>query len=460
MIDLSSLNAKLFKADTVHQALRSAQRSADDGQPAEKFQQVLTSVQHKPAKPKGRAAEAPTTAVDAPKDEPKPEAADESADDAADDATLVAEQGGAQPTTAEPKPQPEAKAGDATEPTVKSEVAQPTFDAKLQSAATQQPTQATAQPAKPQQPTKPQPEQPLARLARHKPNITPKPQAEAANAPQPEKPAADEPLKPIAQPTFKPVAEAAAPQPPSKPAAPSSNNPAPQQQDQQPQQHAAPTPQPKHVAKHVDIDDDAAQAIAPANQPDAPAPTPTTAATDIAPVTPAPQPHVAHDTHAAPTPAQPADPTAAQQPTNDEPRIAEQALRGLRAVINQRGGSLTLRLTPAELGEVRIKVDLSNNIVRANFEASTDAARATLEGQLSSLKTALESHGLSVQHLQVHSIQNTAFSSFNQQSSDNSANDGRSRGSFDQSPGQSPGRQEQPNQQPRDFRRELLDLVA
>ncbi len=106
--------------------------------------------------------------------------------------------------------------------------------------------------------------------------------------------------------------------------------------------------------------------------------------------------------------------------------------RGLRAAVNQQGGSVTLRLTPPEMGTVRIQLDLSGGTVTARFHAETDNGRQLLQQQLGQLRQSLESQGLSVDRLSVQTMSssnsNTGFNQDAQQ--DQAGNDGRSRGQF------------------------------
>ncbi len=111
----------------------------------------------------------------------------------------------------------------------------------------------------------------------------------------------------------------------------------------------------------------------------------------------------------------------------DAARLTEQATRALRSVVNQKGGSVTLRLTPPELGALRVRVEMNNSLVSARFEAQTEGVRSILQSNMSTLRQALESQGLTVQHLHV---QMAAQPSTPEQSM--GGEDGRSRGSFDQ----------------------------
>lgn len=131
--------------------------------------------------------------------------------------------------------------------------------------------------------------------------------------------------------------------------------------------------------------------------------------------------------------------------------------RGLSSAIQQRGGAVTLRLTPVDMGTVRIQLQMTGTSVSASFHAESASAHTLLTQQLSSLRQSLEGQGLQVERLSVQSMQAAATS--NSQSGSNaggqsqqdasaqqqSANDGRSRGQYSQQ--QSNGRQ-QPEDNP------------
>lgn len=104
--------------------------------------------------------------------------------------------------------------------------------------------------------------------------------------------------------------------------------------------------------------------------------------------------------------------------------------RGLNSVLNQKGGNVTLRLTPPEMGTVRINLNMQGANVSAQFHAETESARTLLTQQLSQLRTSLEAQGLNVERLGVQALNNTANSSGLQQQDEQSQAeaDGRSRG--------------------------------
>lgn len=85
-----------------------------------------------------------------------------------------------------------------------------------------------------------------------------------------------------------------------------------------------------------------------------------------------------------------------------EDKLGAQAARGLAAALRQGGGSVTLRLHPEELGDLKVRVDSADGRIGATFEVQSEQARDLLDKTLSDLRTALEARGLSVDRLDVH----------------------------------------------------------
>ena len=118
-------------------------------------------------------------------------------------------------------------------------------------------------------------------------------------------------------------------------------------------------------------------------------------------------------------------------------------IRGLTAMLQQRGGSMTMRLDPPALGQLRVQMTIARGVVTADFQPGTLEAQALLERSIATLRSALESQGLTVERLTVHaapsstSARETADDQSQQgnQSSRNhsDAGDGRSRGRGDDS---------------------------
>jgi flagellar hook-length control protein FliK len=83
-------------------------------------------------------------------------------------------------------------------------------------------------------------------------------------------------------------------------------------------------------------------------------------------------------------------------------------VRGLAAMLKQRGGAMNLRLDPPDLGQVRVQMTLSRGTVAAEFHASTPQAHQLLEKNLSMLRTTLEQQGLTVERLTVAHVPSSA----------------------------------------------------
>ncbi len=115
--------------------------------------------------------------------------------------------------------------------------------------------------------------------------------------------------------------------------------------------------------------------------------------------------------------------------------------RGLRTALQQQGGTVNLRLAPAELGTVRITMQLVDGVVRANIVTQSESVRAMMTQQLATLRRGLEGQGLSVESLTVHAAPSSTSSSSSGSSMQNdeqldqgqqqNQNNGRSRGFAD-----------------------------
>ncbi|GAB5495946.1 MAG: hypothetical protein Phyf2KO_10260 [Phycisphaerales bacterium] len=91
-----------------------------------------------------------------------------------------------------------------------------------------------------------------------------------------------------------------------------------------------------------------------------------------------------------------------KQVIKQEPRTFEAQLqRGLAQVLRQKGGTLSLRLTPTELGEVKVSLSIAKGRVDGSIEASNESARGLLEQNIEKLKSSLEQRGITVDRLEV-----------------------------------------------------------
>lgn len=150
--------------------------------------------------------------------------------------------------------------------------------------------------------------------------------------------------------------------------------------------------------------------------------------------------------------------------------------RGLANAVQQRGGTVTMRLTPPEMGTVRIQMQITGASVSATFHAESASAQTLLTNQLAQLRSSLESKGMSVERLTVQPLATTASSSNTNQSQNQSdsqqqgqaqqqsAGDGRSRGQYSgDSSGRGSADQQRDNgssqQAPRGFFERLNDAA-
>ena len=111
-----------------------------------------------------------------------------------------------------------------------------------------------------------------------------------------------------------------------------------------------------------------------------------------------------------------------------EAKLVERATmvtaRGMNALASQRGGSLTIRLDPPSLGQVMIRMSVSDGAVQAELHASNPAGRVVMERGLETLRASLESRGLSVERLSVQAA-STASESQGAKSESNAHGDGQ-----------------------------------
>lgn len=111
-------------------------------------------------------------------------------------------------------------------------------------------------------------------------------------------------------------------------------------------------------------------------------------------------------------------------------------VRGLTAMVNQRGGTMTMRLTPPELGQLRIQMSIVQGTVSAQFTVNNPQAEAMIERSIGALRSALESSGLNVERLGVQMSNGDQSTSTRHDASDQS-----DQSSHDAAEGESRGRQ-------------------
>lgn len=85
-----------------------------------------------------------------------------------------------------------------------------------------------------------------------------------------------------------------------------------------------------------------------------------------------------------------------------ERQIAVQLQRGVDEALRSPGQTLTLRLQPANLGQVRIQVKIdADQSLRAKFEVASAKTRSAMNGSMDELVRALEDKGLRVDDISV-----------------------------------------------------------
>ena len=96
--------------------------------------------------------------------------------------------------------------------------------------------------------------------------------------------------------------------------------------------------------------------------------------------------------------------TTESTPNQAAPRSAslpDQVARGLATLLRHQGGSVTIRLTPESLGQIKINLKIEDAHVWATFQPSSDASHEAIDQSLASLRSSLESRGLIVERLEV-----------------------------------------------------------
>ena len=112
-----------------------------------------------------------------------------------------------------------------------------------------------------------------------------------------------------------------------------------------------------------------------------------------------------------------------------DPNVARVA-QGLRGAMNLKGGSITIRLNPQELGFVRIEMEIQGGTVRAELQSENASVRDLLTHQLGRLRETLAGRGLVVERLEVAAPSSADASQAGQQEGQDASGDGRSRGQF------------------------------
>jgi flagellar hook-length control protein FliK len=103
----------------------------------------------------------------------------------------------------------------------------------------------------------------------------------------------------------------------------------------------------------------------------------------------------------------------------------------MNALASQRGGSLTMRLDPPGLGQVVIRMTVSDGVVQAELHASNSAGRVVMERGLETLRASLESRGLTVERLSVQAS-STSSESQGTRSESNAQDEGQQQSDKDE----------------------------
>lgn len=146
---------------------------------------------------------------------------------------------------------------------------------------------------------------------------------------------------------------------------------------------------------------------------------------------------------------------------SDTQQIVDRTMRGLKSVINQKGGSVTIRLTPVELGAMRIRVNMDGGTINAQLEVANRNTRQILQQQLTTLKQTLESQGFVIEQLNINHTPSlddqTQTNTQKEQDHQSRSQDSREEQSAEseQREGQSETRSNRT-----DFEQELLDLIV
>lgn len=89
--------------------------------------------------------------------------------------------------------------------------------------------------------------------------------------------------------------------------------------------------------------------------------------------------------------------------------VMAQVQRGLASIMNTKGGSMKIRLSPEHLGEVNIQLATKDGHVRVMIDAERDQTRSMLKDGLEGLRNAMESRGVQVDELRIEGRQPTEF---------------------------------------------------
>jgi flagellar hook-length control protein FliK len=131
---------------------------------------------------------------------------------------------------------------------------------------------------------------------------------------------------------------------------------------------------------------------------------------------------------AVPLPTTPQAPSDQQDSTN-----VARVSRALQNAIHQKGGTITIRMMPPELGQVRVDIQMHGGKVSANFQTEHESVQTLMSREMNQLRQALEKQGLTVERLQVThrpAAGQNANASGQESQQQQTPSDGRSRGQY------------------------------
>ncbi len=114
-----------------------------------------------------------------------------------------------------------------------------------------------------------------------------------------------------------------------------------------------------------------------------------------------------------------------QHPEVDRARFVQRVARAFNSVAN-RGGTLRLRLSPPELGSLKIEIDVRGSTMTARIEAETSAARSVLLESLPALRERLADQNIKIDKFDVDLLNQSPDDSFRQPAGNHDRQDERS----------------------------------
>lgn len=100
-------------------------------------------------------------------------------------------------------------------------------------------------------------------------------------------------------------------------------------------------------------------------------------------------------------PTQAAEPRSGRSVEIPAPALLNQVTRSIRLLAEGARSELQVKLHPAELGEVLVRLTIQDGLLTAHLQTSDAAVKATLDANLDALRARFEQHGLQVNSLAV-----------------------------------------------------------